>query len=96
MTDTKIEVVLNMLFLTLSSDDVSFSEREFNWRSYTTAKVPSTTKRVELIDKKKFAKAVLDTKSDLFVMHVSALEAPLSGMTIYLLRAAQITGGNLM
>ena len=33
---------------------------------------------------------VLDEKSETFVLHVAALEAPLAGMAIYPLREAQI------
>ena len=60
-----------MLFLTLSNANVQFVEKELTWRSYTTAKTLPTIKRVELIDKKKFAKAVLDKNSKTFVIHVA-------------------------
>ena len=49
-----------------------------------------TTQRVKLIDKKEFAKPMLDKESETFVMHVAALEAPLAGMMIYPLQVAQI------
>ena len=69
-----MEVVLGMLFLTLSNADIQFVEKELTWRFYTTAEVLPTTKRVELINKKKFAKVVLDEKSETFVVHVSSLK----------------------
>ena len=62
-----------MPFLTLSNADVQFVEKELTWRSYTTAEALPTTKRVELIDKKEFAKAALDENSETFVVHVASL-----------------------
>ena len=91
--DTTVEVVLGMLFLTFSNADMSFSERELTWNSYTIDETLSTSKRVELIDKNKFAKAVLDTESETFVVYVAALEAPLTGMPIHPLQEAQVDGG---
>ena len=63
-----------MPFLTLSNADVQFVEKELTWRSYTTAEALPTTKRVELIDKKEFAKAALDENSETFVVHVASLD----------------------
>ena len=73
LADISAEIVLGMSFLTLSNVNVQFVEKEFTWRSYTTAKVLPTTKRVELINKKKFAKAVLDEKSETFVVYMASL-----------------------
>ena len=69
--DTK--VVLGMSFLTLSNVDIQFVEKELTWRSDTTAEALSTTKWVELINKKEFAKMALDEKSETFVIHVASL-----------------------
>ena len=73
LADISAEVVLGMPFLTLSNADVQFVEKELTWRSYTTAEALPTTKRVELINKKEFAKAALDKKSETFVIHMAAL-----------------------
>ena len=54
MADTKIEVVLGMLFLTLSNADIRFAERKLVWRTYSATKALSTTQRVEIIGKKEF------------------------------------------
>ena len=87
LADISAEVVLGMPFLTLSNADVQFVEKELTWRSYTTAEALPTTKRIELINKKEFAKAALDEKSETFVAHVASLNlAP----GIYPDRAAQI------
>ena len=73
LADLSAEVVLGMPFLTFSNADVQFLEKELTWRSYTTAEALPTTKRVELINKKEFAKAALDEKSETFVVHVISL-----------------------
>ena len=87
LADISAEVVLGMPFLTLSNADVQFVEKELTWRSYTTAEALPTTKQVELINKKEFAKAALDEKSETFVAHVASFNlAP----GIYPDRAAQI------
>ena len=65
-------------------------ERKFTCNFYTTAKALPTIKRVELINKKEFAKAALDAKSETFIMHIAALEALLARMFIHPLREAQI------
>ena len=81
-----------MFFLTLSNAHIQFAEKELNQKSYTAAEALPTTKRVKLIDKKKFAKAALDEKFETFVVHVAALEvSPKSvEITMHLSQAAQI------
>ena len=71
-----LEVVLVMLFLTLSKADIWFAERVLVWRTYTAAEALSTTRRVEIIDKRKFAVAVLNADNKTFVVHVAALAEP--------------------
>ena len=90
LADVSVEVVLGMPFLILSNADIQFPKKRLTWRSYSTAEVLPTTKRVKLIDKKKFVKAALDENSETFVVYVAALKAPLSGMTIHPSQAAQI------
>ena len=63
-----------MPFLTFSNADVQFVEKELTWRSYTTAEALPTTKRVELINKKEFAKAAMDENSETFVVHIVSLD----------------------
>ena len=46
VADTKFEVILGMLFLKISYADVSFGERTFTWRTYTTNKTLPTTEQV--------------------------------------------------
>ncbi len=82
-----MEVVLGILFLSFSNVDIKFAELgKLTWRLYTVTKVLPTTSWVKLIDKKVFAKAVLDENSEIFVVYVATLKTT----TIYLSRAAQI------
>ena len=68
-----------------------FTEKEFTWRLYTAAEALSITKRVELIDNKKFAKTASDEEFKTFVVHIAALEALLAGITIHFSQKAQIS-----
>ena len=86
LADISVEVVLGMLFLTLSNADIQFAKKELIWRSYTAAEALPTTKRVEIIDKKEFTRAALDEHVEAFVMHVTFL----STMAIYPAREAQL------
>ena len=90
LADISAEVVLDMLFLTLSNANVQFVEKELIWRSYIAAKALPTTKRVELINKKEFAKAALDENSETFVVHVASLISTL--LDVYPSRTPQISG----
>ena len=73
LANISIEVIPDMLFLTLSNADIQFIEKELTWRSYTTTEALPTIKRVELINKKEFAKAMLNENFETFVIHVASL-----------------------
>ena len=90
LADISAEVVLGMPFLTLSNADVQFVEKELTWRSYTTVEALPTIKRVELINKKEFAIAVLDENSKTFVVHVASLSS--TALNVYPSRRPQISG----
>ena len=80
LANTTIEMVLGMPSLTLSNAHIQFAEKELTWRSYTTKKALPITRWIELINKKKFAKAALDENLETFVVHVASL---ISKMSIY-------------
>ena len=73
LVDINTEIGLDMPFLIFSNTEVQFVEKELTWRSYTTDKALSATKRVKLIDKKEFTKVALDENSKTFVMHIASL-----------------------
>ena len=70
VTETKFEVILEMLFLKISNANVSFSEKTLMLRTYTTNKALPTSKQVQIIDPKEFVIAALDVDSEMFVVHV--------------------------
>ena len=90
LADISMEMILKMLFLTLSNADIQFAEKEITWRFYITKEVLPTTQTVELINKKEFSRAAFNEKSETFVVHIAALEALLVGIAIHLSQAAQI------
>ena len=83
-----MKVIPEIPFLTFSNADIQFAKKKLIWRFYTTKEALPITWRVEFINKKEFARAVLDKESKTFVVYVTALEALLVEMTIHLLRAA--------
>ena len=80
------EVVLGMLFLTLSGTDVDFLDWELRWRTNTTKALP-TIRRVKLVRKKEFTAVALDPKHETFVIHIAFLNLV---PEIHLDREAQI------
>ena len=88
VADTRMDIVLGMLFLTLSNADIRFAEGELTWRTFTAAEALPTTKRVQIIDRKEFAKAALDPNKEAFVVHVATVTA--EPMIIHPAREAQI------
>ena len=73
MVNVSPEVVLGILFLTLSNANIDFSSLEFWWRIYTTKKALPTTRCVELVGKKEFAAAALDPEYKTYVIYVVSL-----------------------
>ena len=77
-----LKVVLGMPFLTLSKADIRFMEQELVWRTYTAAEALPTTRKVEIINKKKFAAAALNVDDKTFMVYIAALAEPII-MPIY-------------
>ena len=84
------KIVLEILFLTLSSADINFLGRELRCKIYTTKKALPTIRRVELVGKKEFAVAVLDPESETFVVHVAS--PSFSPLNVYSFCRPQIAG----
>ena len=87
MANTSMEVVFEMPFLTLSNANVGFLDKKLTWRTYSVGEILPTTKRVQIIDWKEFAKAALDPKNKAFVLHIVTITLK---MTIYPEHKAQI------
>ena len=93
LADTSMEVVLGMPFLTLSTAEIRFAERELVWRTYTAAGALSTTRRVEIIDKE-LAAAALNEDDETFVVHVAVIMRS-TKMTVHPSCEAQIASLNV-
>ena len=63
-------MVLEMFFFTFNNTNIQFAWKKLISRFYTAIKALSTTKQVEIIDKKKFAKTALDKNVEPFIIHV--------------------------
>ena len=68
-----MKVVLGMSFLAISNADIQFGGERLTWRSYIAAQALPTARRIELIDKHKFAKTALNENFETFMVHVAAL-----------------------
>lgn len=55
MADTKIKLVLGMLFLTFSSVNIWFAKGELVWKTYSIIEVLPTMQKIEIINKKELA-----------------------------------------
>lgn len=82
LTNTSIEIVLKMPFLAFSKVDLEFGTKKLNRKSYMTGDILPTAKRVELINKNKEVKVVLDRNFDIFFVHIGALKTLESVMSI--------------
>ena len=80
VVDTSMKMVLGILFFTFSNANVGFLNRKLIWRTYSTVEALSTTKKIQIINQKKFAKAVLDPDKKVFVVHIAII---ILGITIH-------------
>ena len=60
-----------MSFLKISNANVSFGKKTLMWKSYTTNKILSSTKQVQIVNPKKFVIAALDMGSKTFVIYMA-------------------------
>ena len=77
LANISIKMVLKISFFIVSNIDVYFNKRKLTWRSYTTSKALPITRQIKLIDKKDFAKRVLNKNIKAFVIHISFLSLEL-------------------
>ena len=75
VANISLEVVLEMSFLSLSDTDVDFSGWKLRWRTYTTKEALLTIRHIELVGKKEFAAAALDSESETFIVHIASLSS---------------------
>lgn len=87
LANTYLAVIFGMLFLTFNNADVLFAERKLSWKLYIPAEALPTTNRVQKIDWKKFAAAIINLGKKIFIVYMTYLGAEIS---IYLACKAQI------
>lgn len=73
LADICLEVVLGIFFLTFSKANTRFTIRKLVWTIYMAVEALLTTRRIQIINKKKFAVVVLNADKKTFVMHVTTL-----------------------
>ena len=66
-------MVLRIPFFTLSNADIQFTRKKLIWTSYIIDEGLPTTKRIEIIDKKKLNKTALDNNVEAFLIYVTSL-----------------------
>ena len=59
-TNSSINIILKMIFLTFNNRNIVFTNEKFIYRYYTTTKALLTIWQVKIINKKEFAKALLN------------------------------------
>ena len=67
--------LIGMLFLIFSSADIEFLDQELWWKTYTIEEALPTTRRVELVRKKVFAAAALNSEHETYIVHVVSLNS---------------------
>ena len=77
-----------MLFFTLSNTNIKFAWKKLTERFYTIVKTLQTTKLVEIIDKKKFAKWAFNEHVEAFVVYITSFSLNL--VAIHLTKETQI------
>lgn len=65
-----------MPFFVFSNLNREFSVKKLIWKLYTIFKILSIVQKLERISKHKFAEIVLDKNTNIFITHVTTLEAP--------------------
>ena len=68
-----MKLVLNMHFLILSNIKIRFAQKKLDLRAYIAVEALSTTKRIKIINKKEFARAILDKNIKVFIIYIISL-----------------------
>lgn len=68
--------------------DIQFDKGSFTWRAYTISDTLPVPRRVELIDKHKFAKVALNKNSETLGIYIAALKTSQSVMQVHPSQAA--------
>lgn len=74
MADISRKIVFGMPSLPITNSNSEFHTNKFIQKLYTFVKAQPIVKVVEIINRLKFAKAVLDKNTDIFLIHVTIVE----------------------
>lgn len=85
-----MELVVQITFLSLSNSDLEFGFKKLIWSSYIIFETLPKVKKVELINRPKFAEIVLDQNVNNFVIYVAALEAQQAAILMHFLQTLLI------
>ncbi len=89
LAEFKLDIILKIPFLTISNANIDFQVQNLQQKSYTTRNVLSTTRLIELIEKKKFVITALNPKHEAFVIYITAFKVDLDDK-MHPLKRAQI------
>lgn len=73
LVDTSIKEILEIFFLFSSNANIDFKAKEFIWKKYSTIETLLIINWMQLIDKQKFIKEILDKNLETFVIYVIVL-----------------------
>ena len=88
LANVKLDIVLEMLFLTINNASINFQIQNLQQRFYIIRDKLLTTRQIELIRKKKFKTAAFDLEYKAFVIHIATFNINL-GNKVYLLKKTQ-------
>ena len=81
---------MKILFFIFSNANIQFVKKEIIWKRYIAIKALFITKKIKLINKKKFAVIALDADNKIFIMHIAVLNIKSIIIAVYLSQIAQI------
>ena len=64
-----------MLSFILSGANITFLDWKLRWKTYNTQKTFLITRRIELVEKKKFVITVLDLEHKIFIVHIASFSS---------------------
>lgn len=90
LADINIDIAFEMLFLTLSNVEVSYTNWKLKYKLYTIAKTLFTIRQINLIGKKKFEATAFNPDNKIFEVHVAFFISTNLGLEIHLSWRTQI------
>lgn len=87
-TNTSIQKVLGIVFLSFSNENLEFGTKKLTWKSYITIKILLIVKRVKLINQYKFVEAAPNNNSNTFIIQIAAPESSESIEPTHLLQTS--------